>query len=84
MVLFAPMYDAYLPLVKRAGGVARFVTLKPPFWRFDEADLAAVFSSKTKAVLFNNPLNPPHCRSGRRCSPAWPVLCQIRRDCHCR
>ncbi len=58
VVLFAPMYDAYLPLVKRAGGVARFVTLKPPFWRFDEADLAAVFSNKTKAVLFNNPLNP--------------------------
>jgi aspartate/methionine/tyrosine aminotransferase len=28
VVLFQPMYDAYLPLVRRAGGVAKFVTLK--------------------------------------------------------
>jgi len=58
VVLFQPMYDAYLPLVKRAGGVPRFVTLRPPAWRFDEADLAAAFSDRTRVVLFNNPLNP--------------------------
>ena len=58
VVLFQPFYDAYLPLVERAGGVAKFVTLKPPHWRFSEADLAAAFSPRTKAVLFNNPLNP--------------------------
>jgi len=58
VVLFQPMYDAYLPLVQRAGGVPKFVTLKPPHWRFDEADLAAAFSPRTRAVLFNNPLNP--------------------------
>ncbi len=58
VVLFQPMYDAYLPLVKRAGGVPKFVTLKPPHWTFSEADLAAAFSPRTKAVLFNNPLNP--------------------------
>ena len=58
VVLFQPMYDAYLPLVRRAGGVAKFVTLKPPFWTFDEADLEAAFSPRTRVVLFNNPLNP--------------------------
>ena len=58
VVLFQPMYDAYLPLVRRAGGVPRFVTLRPPFWTFDEADLAAAFSDRTRVVLFNNPLNP--------------------------
>jgi len=58
VVLFQPMYDAYLPLVARAGGVARFVTLKPPHWTFGEADLAAAFSARTRVVLFNNPLNP--------------------------
>ena len=58
VVLFQPMYDAYLPIVLRAGGVPRFVTLKPPSWTFTEADLEAVFSSRTKAVVFNNPLNP--------------------------
>jgi N-succinyldiaminopimelate aminotransferase len=58
VVLFQPLYDAYLPLVRRAGGVPRFVTLRPPHWRFDEAALAAAFGPRTRAVLFNNPLNP--------------------------
>ncbi len=58
VVLFQPLYDAYLPLVLRAGGVPRLVTLQPPYWRFDEALLAAAFSPRTRAVLFNNPLNP--------------------------
>ncbi|MBV9075958.1 MAG: aminotransferase class I/II-fold pyridoxal phosphate-dependent enzyme, partial [Methylobacteriaceae bacterium] len=51
VVLFEPMYDAYLPLVRRAGGVPRFVTLTPPEFRLTEAALAAAFSRKTKAVL---------------------------------
>ena len=58
VVLFQPMYDAYLPLVRRAGGIPRFVTLTPPDWRFTEAQLAAAFSPRTRLVLFNNPLNP--------------------------
>src|SRR5215218_2267705 len=58
VVLFEPMYDAYLPLVRRAGGVPRFVTLSPPCFGLSEAALAAAFSPKTKVVLFNNPLNP--------------------------
>jgi N-succinyldiaminopimelate aminotransferase len=58
VVLFEPMYDAYLPLVRRAGGVPRFVTLQPPFFQLTEAALASAFSDRTKVVLFNNPLNP--------------------------
>ena len=58
VILFEPFYDAYLPLVQRAGGVPKFVTLKPPLWRFSESDLEAAFTPRTKAVLFNNPLNP--------------------------
>jgi len=65
VVLFQPMYDAYLPLVQRAGGVPKFVTLKPPLWAFDEADLAAAFSDRTRVVLFNNPLNPNGVVYGR-------------------
>ena len=30
-------------------------------WRFDDEDLAAAFSDKTRVVLFNNPLNPAAC-----------------------
>jgi aspartate/methionine/tyrosine aminotransferase len=58
VVLFEPMYDAYLPLVRRAGGVPRFVTLQPPHFRLTEEALAQAFSPRTKLVLFNNPLNP--------------------------
>lgn len=65
VVLFQPMYDAYLPLVKLAGGVPKFVTLKPPHWTFSEDDLAAAFSDKTRFVVFNNPLNPAGTVYGR-------------------
>jgi N-succinyldiaminopimelate aminotransferase len=58
VVLFEPMYDAYLPLVRRAGGIPKFVTLKPPHFRLSEEALAAAFSPRTKVVLINNPLNP--------------------------
>lgn len=58
VVLFEPMYDAYLPLVKRAGGIPKFVTLRPPHFRLTDAALAAAFSPRTKLALFNNPLNP--------------------------
>lgn len=58
VVLFQPMYDAYLPLVQRAGGVPRFVTLQPPHWRFDAAQLEAAFGPRTRLVLLNTPLNP--------------------------
>ena len=58
VVLFEPMYDAYLPLVRRAGGIPKFVTLTPPHFGLTEEALAKAFSPKTRAVLFNNPLNP--------------------------
>ena len=58
VVLFQPLYDAYLPLVLRAGGVPRLVRLQPPGWRITREALAQVFSPRTKLVLFNNPQNP--------------------------
>jgi aspartate/methionine/tyrosine aminotransferase len=58
VVCFQPVYDSYLPIIRQAGGIPRLVSLKPPHWRLTEEDLRAVFNPKTKAVLFNNPLNP--------------------------
>jgi aspartate/methionine/tyrosine aminotransferase len=58
VLLFQPLYDAYLPLVLRAGGVPRFVRLTPPGWRITEEALAEAFTAKTKLVVFNNPHNP--------------------------
>jgi aspartate/methionine/tyrosine aminotransferase len=58
VVLFQPLYDAYLPMVRRAGGVPRLARLEPPHWRFDRAMLEGVFSDRTRLVVLNNPLNP--------------------------
>lgn len=58
VVLFEPAYDAYLPLVLRAGGVPRFVKLAPPDWRFTAAQLTAAITPRTRVVLLNNPQNP--------------------------
>ena len=58
VVLFQPLYDAYLPLVRRAGGVPRLVRLTPPGWRITEEALAEAFTARTRLVVFNNPHNP--------------------------
>ena len=58
VVVFQPAYDAYLPLIRRAGGVPKLVSLQPPHWRFDAAMLQAAFTPKTRMVVLNNPINP--------------------------
>jgi len=58
VVLFEPLYDCYLPIVRLAGGVPKFVRLTPPEWKVDRAALEAAFSDKTKLIVVNNPLNP--------------------------
>ncbi|HEX8308806.1 MAG TPA: aminotransferase [Allosphingosinicella sp.] len=58
VLLFQPLYDLYLPMVIRAGGVPRFVRLTPPGWRITEEALAEAFTAKTRLVVFNNPHNP--------------------------
>ena len=58
VVLIEPLYDCYLPLVKRAGATPRLVRVTPPGWRLDPDALSAAFSARTKAILINNPMNP--------------------------
>jgi aspartate/methionine/tyrosine aminotransferase len=58
VLLFQPLYDAYVPQVIRSGGVPRFVRLTPPHWRITQEALAAAFTPRTRIVVFNNPHNP--------------------------
>ena len=58
VVLIEPLYDSYLPIVRRAGGVPRLVRLEPPTWSLPREELAAAFSDRTKLILFNTPMNP--------------------------
>ncbi len=58
VVLFEPLYDAYLPMVRRAGGTPQIVRLQPPWWRLERESVAPAFSNKTRVVIINTPLNP--------------------------
>lgn len=58
VVLIEPLYDSYLPIVRRAGGVPRTVRVTPPDWALDGDALQAAFSERTKLILLNNPHNP--------------------------
>ncbi len=63
VIVFEPFYDSYVASIEMAGGVARFVLLRPPdathrAWWFDAAELEAAFGAKTKLVVVNTPHNP--------------------------
>jgi aspartate/methionine/tyrosine aminotransferase len=64
VLCFQPLYDAYVPLIRRAGGVPRFVRLSPPEWRIERAALEAAVTPKTRLILLNNPLNPAATMTG--------------------
>jgi N-succinyldiaminopimelate aminotransferase len=58
VIVFQPLYDCYLPIIRLAGGVPKLISLQPPHWRFDRAMLEAAFSERTRFVVLNNPNNP--------------------------
>ena len=58
VIIFTPAYDAYAPLIRRAGGSPVEVALVPPGWRIERSALEAAISPKTRAIIFNNPHNP--------------------------
>lgn len=58
VVVFEPVYDTYLPIVRLLGAVPRLVRLIPPDWSLPRAELAAAFGPRTKAMLLNTPMNP--------------------------
>ncbi len=58
VIVFEPLYDSYLPMIARAGAIARIVRLEPPSWDIPLDALEAVFNDRTKLLLLNNPMNP--------------------------
>ncbi len=58
LIVFEPFYENYGADAIIAGAIPRYVTLREPDWTFDEAELGAAFSNKTRAIVINDPNNP--------------------------
>jgi len=58
VIVFEPTYDAYVPDIIMASGIARPLALRPPDWRWDPDELRATFGPRTRAVILNTPHNP--------------------------
>lgn len=58
VLVFQPMYDSYVPIIRLAGGIPKFLRLEPPHWRLPEEAIRAAITPKTRYVILNNPLNP--------------------------
>ncbi|MFN3825953.1 MAG: aminotransferase [Pseudorhodobacter sp.] len=58
VIIIEPAYDAYSPLIRRAGGVVVPVAMGPPLWQLPREALAAAVTGRTRLVVVNNPMNP--------------------------
>lgn len=58
VVTFEPYYDSYAACTAMAGANRRVVTLRPPDYHFDPAELRAAVGSRTRLLLLNTPHNP--------------------------
>ena len=58
VIVFEPFYENYGPDCVLSGATPRYVTLRPPDWSFDEAELRSAFNGKTRAIVVNTPHNP--------------------------
>jgi len=58
VVLFEPLFDTYLPIIRMLGGIPKLVRLNPPHWALPYNELADAFSPRTKLLLLNSPMNP--------------------------
>ena len=67
-VLIEPLYDCYLPIVRRAGAVPRLVRVTPPDWRLDRGALHAAPDRTTSSHRPSHP-SPP-VRRGPGAGPA--------------
>ena len=75
-IVLQPCYDAYVPLIQRAGGTAVAVNLEPPHWTLPHEALAAAITPRTRAIIANTPNNPTGTLLTRADFKQLGALCQ--------
>jgi aspartate/methionine/tyrosine aminotransferase len=78
VALIQPLYDSYLPMVRLAGGVPRYITLHPPDWGLTDEALSAI-GPNTRFLILNSPLNPGAVAYPREPLERLAALC-VRHD----
>lgn len=58
VIVFEPAYDSYVPAIELAGGIPVYVTLTPPDYAVDWAQVAEKITERTRLILVNTPHNP--------------------------
>ena len=58
VIVLEPAYDSYIPIIERAGAIAKVVELLAPHWELPKERLAEAFGPRTKAIVINSPMNP--------------------------
>jgi len=58
VIVFAPVYDSYVPAIILNGGKAVFATLRFPDFRPDWDEVRALITPRTRMIVINTPHNP--------------------------
>jgi len=58
VIVVEPAHENYVPAISFAGGVSRFVTLRPSTFAFPMDELEATINERTRALILNTPHNP--------------------------